>query len=563
VSTARLADASALPEGLTVEHVPGGVVYRWSVLPRKPMLLAFFALLGAVLVLPGPLLLLADLFDRLDVLEGYFRGAEGVWIYGLFMLAFTIKAGPFFAVALLGRCRLTIGPETFDYEVTLLGRRLRSHSRRLPAREVVGLAIKDPTRGGIEVRREGGKPFYLKLPVGAGALSMPELIRLKARWLADMGVAAAVLLAVAAGIIPAAEAGDVVIGVDTKREKRQKDDPPGSDFYRVTVINQDQVRRATRVVLRLAFQDKKGNEIGHISPAYDVRLDPDRDTKLRVECAVPLCRAAGGITVVVESAEFEDIDFGTPGEIALELHERRFFLENRWDTDKTAILRSFSKEAFPDAPSDGKVFPPGLGPDPSRFYRVAREEVPGGFAKEAVNYEIDYYTNVLLPGIKIEDGQKKKPGFLDTDVVGSETKGHIAVGEIVQIKQVRLGGKDIVLVIAPLCDLVKDHRLLRGVLKFVIPRERLKGPDHDFIEAAVQPWLEPIPIAEATRTCSPTSGTPVRTWTAATTLAEVEADLGPADARAQTAKGEVFVYGGLRLRFEGGKLAGVEKRKGS
>jgi hypothetical protein len=180
-----------LPEGLTVEAVPGGTTYRWWVLPRRPILLALFTLLGAALVLPGPLLLLVDLFDRLDLFETYVHGAAGVWLYGLFMLAFTIKAGPFFAVALLGRCRLTVGPETFDYEVTLLGRRLRSHSRRLAARDVVGLAIKDPTQGGIEVQREGGRPFYLKLPVGAGALSMPQLIGLKARWLADMGRASA------------------------------------------------------------------------------------------------------------------------------------------------------------------------------------------------------------------------------------------------------------------------------------------------------------------------------------------------------------------------------------
>jgi len=562
VTAAGSTAESDLPEGLTVEQVPAGTAYRWSVLPRNPVLLAFFSLLGAALVLPGPLLLLSDLLDRLDVLEEYFQGAAGVWIFGLFMLAFTVKAGPFFAVALFGRCRLTVGPEVFDYEVTLFGRRLHSHSRRLAAREVFGLAVEDPVRGGIEVRGEGGKPFYLKLPVGVGALSMAELIRLKARWLADMGVVAGLLLAMA-GVVPTrAEAGDVVIGADTKREKRKKDDPLGTDYYQVTVINQDQVRRATRVVLRLAFQDKKGNEIGHISPAYDVHLDPDRDTALRVECSVPLCRTAGGITVVVESAEFEELDLGAPGEIALELHERRFFLENRWNEDRTAVLRSFSKAAFPDRPSDGKVFAPGLETS-DRFYRVAREAVPGGFAKESVNYEIDYYQNVLLPGLKIEDGQKRKPGFLDTDVVGSETKGHIAVGEIVQIKQVRLGGKDIVLVIAPVCDLMKDHRLLRGVLKFAIPKQRLKGPDQDFIERAVQPWLQPIPIGEATRTCSPTSGTPVRTWTPATTLTEVEADLGPADAKAQTAKGEVFVYGGLRLRFENGKLAGVERRKGS
>jgi hypothetical protein len=376
------------------------------------------------------------------------------------------------------------------------------------------------------------------------------------------GLAAAVIL-LPCGTAPSVHAGDVVIGADTKREKRKKGDPPGTDYYRVTLINEDQVRRATHVVLRIAFQDKKGNEIGHISPAYDVSLDPDRDTAVRVECSVPLCRTAGGITVVVERAEFEDLQLGAPGEIALELHERRFFLENRWEEDQTAVLRSFSKAAFPDAPSDGKVFGAALQAEPTRFYRVAREQVPGGLCEDPSNYEIDYYFNVLLPGIKIENGQKKKPGFLDTDVVGSQTKGHIAVGEVVQIKEVRVGGKDVVLVIAPVCDLLKGHRWLRGVLKFVIPKERLKPPDLPFIEAAVQPWLKPIPVGEATRTCSPTSGIPVRTWTPATTLAEVEADLGPADARAQTPRGEVLVYGGLRLRFENGALAGVERRKGS
>jgi hypothetical protein len=64
---------------------------------------------------------------------------------------------------------------------------MKSESRRVPAARLVGLRIKDAAKGGIEVAREGGRPFYLKLPVGAGALSMPELMRLRDRWLADLG----------------------------------------------------------------------------------------------------------------------------------------------------------------------------------------------------------------------------------------------------------------------------------------------------------------------------------------------------------------------------------------
>jgi hypothetical protein len=167
----------------TVEH--GVAVYRWPVLPRHPGLLVFFAVLAAIVCLPGPLLLLAEVLDRLETAQAYVHGARGVWLVGLILCAFTLKAGPFFVVALFGRCRLTVSPDVFDYEVTVFGRRLRAESRHLGAREVVTLAIRDPKHG-LEATREGGRRFKVKLPIGAGALSVPEAQRLRDRWLADM-----------------------------------------------------------------------------------------------------------------------------------------------------------------------------------------------------------------------------------------------------------------------------------------------------------------------------------------------------------------------------------------
>jgi len=176
-----------VPQWMDVEPAAGGRLYSWPVLPNNPFLIGFFVLLAVPLVLLGPFLLAADLLDRLDVLESVFDGAAGVWVYGAFLSIFTLATGKFFLVALLGRCRLTLGRTGLDYEVLVLGRRLDGESRRVPAEHLRGLRIKDPAHHGIEVARDGGKPFHLKVPIGAGALSRRELERLRDAWLQDLG----------------------------------------------------------------------------------------------------------------------------------------------------------------------------------------------------------------------------------------------------------------------------------------------------------------------------------------------------------------------------------------
>ena len=146
---------SHLPDGISAEAMGEGAVYRWRVLPPHPALLAFVGALAAA--------------------------------FGTLWSLASIPIGRWFAILLLGRCRLHLGREGLDYEVFVLGRKVKSESRRVPAARLVGLRIKDAAKGGIEVAREGGRPFYLKLPVGAGALSMPELMRVRDRWLADLG----------------------------------------------------------------------------------------------------------------------------------------------------------------------------------------------------------------------------------------------------------------------------------------------------------------------------------------------------------------------------------------
>jgi hypothetical protein len=176
-----------LPALVTAEATARGTAYSWPVLPNSPGLIVFFVVLAAPLVLLGPFLLLADVLDRVGLAESVFEGAAGVWPYGAIFSIFTLATGRFFATALLGRCRLTLSHEEMDYEVFVLGRRLRRDSRRLPAASVAGIVLKEASKGGLEVQRADGKPFYLKLPVGTGGLSTPDLLALKERWLRDLG----------------------------------------------------------------------------------------------------------------------------------------------------------------------------------------------------------------------------------------------------------------------------------------------------------------------------------------------------------------------------------------
>jgi len=174
---------SQLPDGISAEGIGEGAVYRWRVLPPHPGLIAFFGILAAIFLGLGPALLAFGVALHRD---GDGDGL-GMAAFGALWSLASLAIGRWFAVVLLGRCRLHLGREGLDYEVFVLGRKMKSESRRVPAARLVGLRIKDAAKGGIEVAREGGRPFYLKLPVGAGALSVPELMRLRDRWLADLG----------------------------------------------------------------------------------------------------------------------------------------------------------------------------------------------------------------------------------------------------------------------------------------------------------------------------------------------------------------------------------------
>lgn len=175
-----------LPGGIEFEAAGGATVYRWRVLTGSPGLIIFFSVLGLLvffLGLVGFFLLFGAVCDWANVLKKQFNDYGGMAIMGIFMIAIFLKIWKFFATILFARCRLALSPTEFDYQVFLFGRKVRSKSFHLPAAEVVGLALKDVTRQGLEVQRKQGKPFYLQLQ----RYSEPELMKIKKRFLQDLG----------------------------------------------------------------------------------------------------------------------------------------------------------------------------------------------------------------------------------------------------------------------------------------------------------------------------------------------------------------------------------------
>ena len=335
--------------------------------------------------------------------------------------------------------------------------------------------------------------------------------------------------------------------------------------YTFGIANESLVKRVGGVDVRIGFYDSQGRVTGALTRHFDVQLKPKEDTTLRFECEDDLCRDSASATVEITGADLVDVEVGAEDEMVFEWNGRRWFLTDRWQTEAQLELRTFSHQAYIDKPFDGRVFSPGkLKPD-GRYYRV-REDVPARYPEDSTGYEFEdgeaamVYAYGLLPGFVVKDGQRAKPALLDTELSNIVVDGTIAAGELVQIRAVAAYKKSIIAVVSPVCQVRSGHRGLRAKLRFAFDKATMKGPDLRAIEPVVADWLEPVSIGEVADRCGPSSGTLVKRWTRASTPAEIEQQLGAPDARAETADGEVLVYGALKLRFVAGHLAGFERR---
>ena len=105
-------------------------------------------------------------------------------IIGIVLCFILFKTWNYFATILFGKCFLALSPSELDYEVFVFGLKSKAKSVKMPAADILSLAVKDPGRKGLEVQRRSGTPFSLSLQ----RFSEGELLRIKKRFLGDLGL---------------------------------------------------------------------------------------------------------------------------------------------------------------------------------------------------------------------------------------------------------------------------------------------------------------------------------------------------------------------------------------
>ena len=177
-----------LPEGLTAEPSERGILYRWRVLPSSAGAIIFFGALAVIFLCLGLLglyLIAGAVFDWLGLFADAFQGCGSLdlVIIGIVLCFILFKTWNYFATILFGKCFLALSPSELDYEVFVFGLKSKAKSVKMPAAGILSLAVKDPSRKGLEVQRRNGTPFSLSLQ----RFSEGELLRIKKRFLADLG----------------------------------------------------------------------------------------------------------------------------------------------------------------------------------------------------------------------------------------------------------------------------------------------------------------------------------------------------------------------------------------
>lgn len=342
--------------------------------------------------------------------------------------------------------------------------------------------------------------------------------------------------------------------------------------YHVFLLNRDTESKVTRVELQPRFLDAEGALIEERAEGVQIEIPPGESMEHVVWCADPVCEASQRLEVAV----LDEILVNLRPKVVLAGNEFPFewngltwYLEDLWAEERTLVVRGFAAGAYTERPFDGRVFAAGsLQADEELFYRVAGEPIKARWVSSD-ELELEPHQNgpmwysTGLPGLKIEGEVSVKPGFLETglDNLGAELQ--LDGGEYVRIIDTAVGKKNFDLLIGPVCESVASHSSVRAIVRFALGKEGTGALDSETAKKLVRPWLAPVSIAEVARRCGPRSGILVWRWTDATTVADVERELGTSEVRAETADGEVVVYGDLRLIFSDGRLAGCERKKPS
>lgn len=339
--------------------------------------------------------------------------------------------------------------------------------------------------------------------------------------------------------------------------------------YHVYLINNDTERRVTQVELRLRFFNDSAELLGERTQSYPTRITPGSVADELIACGDPLCEQSVSLEVEVVDATF------TKPKPRLELAGNEFpvkwkgwtwYVEDLWKSKGSVVVRTFMVSAYQGRDFDSQVFDEGsLEVSKKRFFRIVQEPIPATYIERDYLdmhkfYQAPWQGVYVVAGFKVKDGKSVKPGAFETGINNLEADLLLDRGDYVRILTTYKSKKNFDLLVAPVCRTVSNHSALRSVFRFALDKARIRGLNPESADRLVRPWLEPVSIAEVSKTCGPNSGMMVKRWDSSTTIADVEKQMGTSEVRAETPKGEVVVYGDLKLLFVNGRLAGIEQK---
>jgi len=339
--------------------------------------------------------------------------------------------------------------------------------------------------------------------------------------------------------------------------------------YHVFLINNDTERRVTHVELRLRFFNDSAELLGEQTQSYTTPIAPGAVADHMIACSDPVCEQSATLEVEVVGATFVNPKPKlqlAENEFPVKWNGRTWYVENQWESEGSVVVRIFMASAYQSRDFDPRVFAEGsLEADDKLYFRIVQEPIPATYIKRDdldmhKYYEAPWQHFYTVAGFKVENGKSVKPGAFETGINNLEADLSLEPGGYVRILKTYKGKKKFDLLVAPVCRTVSNHSALRSVFRIALDKAELKRLDPESAERLVRPWLEPVSIAEVSKTCGPNSGTLVKRWDSSTTVADVESQLGMSDVRAETPEGEVVVYGDLKLLFMDGRLGGCERK---
>lgn len=323
-------------------------------------------------------------------------------------------------------------------------------------------------------------------------------------------------------------------------------------IYEIVLENTSSDKYCTSVRIEVRFLDADGNESGRATIDEGVQLRPHKPASISYLCPDATCRHAAAMEVL----SVEPLTHTVYGDRWVKIRGRTWHIVDEWEADGRVSFYPFSPGYYDNVPFEDTIFAAAsFYVDPEKAFRIEKVAIPASYPYP--ENDIAWYS---AAGLLVKDGEWQKPGFFTNAgrIINTNIHGELPVGQFVHVETAEVWSKRLVgFHLEPICALTKQQRRLNSWIYFRFEPQVVKQKDTATVEAAVRPFLKPVPVAEVAKVCGPNSGTLVRHFTDDTPEQTVLDAFGEPTARRATPQGSELEYENLTIRIVDGSFAGV------